>query len=154
MTVVGRKSPLGDHGWISTPERRETAISGHSPIVGERLLHTKSGRPEANSLHSSSSITPLTQQFRLQDVLLEGPHACLFDACKKRRPPCSGSSECLVHSGNLLRVVLDVELQDLQCFPFWLSEILYCEHGDVVGLLSIALEIPDVTHSYVDNLFR
>ncbi len=26
---MGRKSPLGGHGWISSPERRETATSGH-----------------------------------------------------------------------------------------------------------------------------
>ncbi len=38
MTPQGRKSPLGTHGWISSAERREAAISGHSPIAGERLL--------------------------------------------------------------------------------------------------------------------
>jgi len=31
---------LGGHGWISSPERREPATSGHSPIAGERLLNT------------------------------------------------------------------------------------------------------------------
>ncbi len=41
MATQGRKSPLGSHGWISSPERRETAISGHSPIAGERLLILK-----------------------------------------------------------------------------------------------------------------
>jgi len=40
-TTTGRKSPLSIHGWISSPERQETAISGHSPIVGERLLELK-----------------------------------------------------------------------------------------------------------------
>ena len=39
--AVGRKSPLGGHGWISSPERRESAISGHSPIADERLLILK-----------------------------------------------------------------------------------------------------------------
>jgi len=41
LTKKGRKPPLGDHGWISSPERRETAISGHCPIVSERLLQTE-----------------------------------------------------------------------------------------------------------------
>jgi len=27
---MGRKSPLGGHGWISSPERREAAMIGHS----------------------------------------------------------------------------------------------------------------------------
>ena len=27
---MGRKSPLGGHGWISSPQWRETASSGHS----------------------------------------------------------------------------------------------------------------------------
>ncbi len=44
---LGRKSPLGSNGWISAPERRESAISGHSPTVGERLPNTESGHPEA-----------------------------------------------------------------------------------------------------------
>jgi hypothetical protein len=30
MSPLGRKSPLGGHGWISSPERRETATFGHS----------------------------------------------------------------------------------------------------------------------------
>ena len=30
MATQGRKPPLGGHGWISSPERRETATSGHS----------------------------------------------------------------------------------------------------------------------------
>jgi hypothetical protein len=30
MATVGRKSPLGGYAWISSPERRETAIFGHS----------------------------------------------------------------------------------------------------------------------------
>ena len=34
---LGRKLPLGSHGWISSPERQGTAICGRSPIVGERL---------------------------------------------------------------------------------------------------------------------
>jgi hypothetical protein len=38
---MGRKSPLGDYGWISSPERRETANFGHSPIASERLLILK-----------------------------------------------------------------------------------------------------------------
>jgi len=33
---------LGGHGWIASPERRETATSGHCPIAGERLLNTYS----------------------------------------------------------------------------------------------------------------
>jgi hypothetical protein len=41
MSSLGRKSPLGGHGWISSPERREAANSGHSPTVGERLLILK-----------------------------------------------------------------------------------------------------------------
>ena len=36
-----RKSPLGGDGWISSPERREAARSGRSPIAGERLLILK-----------------------------------------------------------------------------------------------------------------
>jgi hypothetical protein len=40
-TTTGRKSPLGGHGWISSPGRQETAMSGHSPIAGERLLILK-----------------------------------------------------------------------------------------------------------------
>jgi hypothetical protein len=32
MTAVGRKSPLGGHGWISSPERRESANTGHSVL--------------------------------------------------------------------------------------------------------------------------
>ena len=30
MSLTGRKSPLGGHGWISSPERRETATFGRS----------------------------------------------------------------------------------------------------------------------------
>ncbi len=26
MSQMGRKPPLGGHGWISSPERRETAV--------------------------------------------------------------------------------------------------------------------------------
>ena len=44
---MGRKSPLGGHGWISSPERRETATSGHSPIPDERPLNTETGHSEA-----------------------------------------------------------------------------------------------------------
>jgi len=37
MSGVGRKSPLSSHGWISSPERRETANCGHSgwPEMGD-----------------------------------------------------------------------------------------------------------------------
>jgi len=34
----GRKSPLGTLRGKAQPERREAAISGHSPTAGERLL--------------------------------------------------------------------------------------------------------------------
>ncbi len=30
MATQGRKPPLGNHGWISSPERREAANSGRS----------------------------------------------------------------------------------------------------------------------------
>jgi hypothetical protein len=29
---MGRKPPLGNHGWISSPERRETATKGRSRV--------------------------------------------------------------------------------------------------------------------------
>ena len=38
MSGLGRKSPLGGHGWNSSPERRETATTGHPSVGGERLL--------------------------------------------------------------------------------------------------------------------
>jgi hypothetical protein len=34
MAVLGRKPPLGDHGWISSPERREPAMSGRTACSG------------------------------------------------------------------------------------------------------------------------
>ena len=30
MTALGRKSPLGGYGWVSPPERRETATTGRT----------------------------------------------------------------------------------------------------------------------------
>ena len=33
-------------GLFSLPDRPESAISGHSPTVAERLLNTESGHPE------------------------------------------------------------------------------------------------------------
>jgi hypothetical protein len=35
LTKKGRKSPLSSHGWISSPERRETARSGYSLTVND-----------------------------------------------------------------------------------------------------------------------
>ena len=37
MAKKGRKSPLGSHGGIPSPERRETANSSQFPTIGERL---------------------------------------------------------------------------------------------------------------------
>ncbi len=47
LTDKGRKPPLGGCGWISSPERRETAMKSHSPGANERLVDTESGHPEA-----------------------------------------------------------------------------------------------------------
>ncbi len=33
VSALGRNSPLGGHGWISSPERRETATIGRSAYV-------------------------------------------------------------------------------------------------------------------------
>ncbi len=38
MSPLGRKPPLGDHGWISSPERRETAYSVEKVEVFGRCL--------------------------------------------------------------------------------------------------------------------
>ncbi len=38
MATQGRKSPLGSHGLISSPERRESAINGRSHH-SRRVLH-------------------------------------------------------------------------------------------------------------------
>jgi len=50
---MGRKSPLGGHGWISSPKRLETANSGHFHIAGERLflLESVTQRPFATGGH-------------------------------------------------------------------------------------------------------
>ncbi len=37
MATVGRKSPLGGHGWISSPERREAAMIGR--LEHGRITH-------------------------------------------------------------------------------------------------------------------
>ena len=41
MTIVGRKSPLGGYGWISSPERRETATFGHSVYSASKRLQER-----------------------------------------------------------------------------------------------------------------
>ena len=71
MSGTGRKSPLGSHGWILSSERRETAISGHSPTVAERLLNTESGHPEA--VRDRRALTHSTASLDLPNRLELGP---------------------------------------------------------------------------------
>jgi len=65
-----------------------------SPSSANGRLITESSHPEVYSLHSSSSITPLTQQFRLQGVSLGLLRSCLSGVCMKPRPSCCGPGEC------------------------------------------------------------
>ncbi len=46
LVGLGRKSPLGGHGWVSSPKRREAAIFGHSPYRRQWLLNAESGHPK------------------------------------------------------------------------------------------------------------
>ncbi len=38
---LGRKSPLGGHEWISSPERREAAMTRHSPFAVNLPLNVR-----------------------------------------------------------------------------------------------------------------
>ncbi len=47
----GRKSPLDGHGWISSPERRETATSGHS--LRRNIPTSVAAEPDGHGLRES-----------------------------------------------------------------------------------------------------
>ncbi len=65
---MGRNSPLGGHGWISSPERRETARNGHPLTPEVNLLNDRNalllGRP-VRGIKSGDSFG-----FRVADPLL------------------------------------------------------------------------------------
>ena len=44
---LGRKPPLGSHGWISSPQWRETAMSGHSVTINEGPVEINARRTKA-----------------------------------------------------------------------------------------------------------
>ncbi len=52
MSLEGRKPPLGDHGWISSPGRRESATSCRSP----KPLHVQPGSESNDSFRLQSDV--------------------------------------------------------------------------------------------------
>ena len=63
--AMGRKPPLGNHGWISSPERRESARRSQSHNAGGRQVHTMRRHSEtACDLYPTNPIQLLTQKIR------------------------------------------------------------------------------------------